>query len=126
MVTSSENNPEQPSWRWPLALTIIVLGLWLASWGLIANSLDKEDRGPFGDMFGAINALFSGLAFAGVIYANRLQRAELRLQKYELKLTRAELQGQKEQLSLQNDTLKRQNFESTFFQQLRLHNDIVN
>lgn len=44
-----------------------------------------EVRGQFGDMFGALNALFSGLAFAGVIYAVILQRQELELQRLELK-----------------------------------------
>jgi hypothetical protein len=39
------------------------------------------DRGNFGSMFGAANALFSGLALAGVINALYLQRTELRLQR---------------------------------------------
>lgn len=50
-----------------------------------------EHRGIFGDMFGAINTLFSGLAFAGVIYAIFLQSEELALQRTELQLTRDEL-----------------------------------
>lgn len=50
-----------------------------------------NERGTFGDMFGAINALFSGLAFCGVIYAILLQRRELELQREELTLTRKEL-----------------------------------
>ncbi|MEQ8578345.1 MAG: hypothetical protein RIC57_11055 [Balneola sp.] len=50
------------------------------------------ERGSFGDMFGSINALFSGLALAGVIYAILLQRKELSLQREELKLTRKELE----------------------------------
>ena len=49
------------------------------------------DRGTFGDMFGAVNSLFSGLAFAGIIYAIFLQRKELELQRKELVLTREEL-----------------------------------
>lgn len=50
-----------------------------------------SDRGTFGDMFGAINTLFSGLAFAGIIIAIFLQSKELELQRKELELTRAEL-----------------------------------
>jgi hypothetical protein len=42
-------------------------------------------------MFGGINALFAGLAFAGLIYTIYLQRDELRLQREELELTRIEL-----------------------------------
>ena len=33
-----------------------------------------ENAGSFGDMFGSINALFSGLAFVGVILAILLQK----------------------------------------------------
>lgn len=47
--------------------------------------------GTFGDTFGAANALFSGLAFGGVIVAILLQRKELELQRKELELTRKEL-----------------------------------
>lgn len=47
--------------------------------------------GSFGDAFGVINTLFSGLAFAGVIYAIILQKKELALQREELKETRKEL-----------------------------------
>ena len=73
----------------------------------------------FGDRFEAVNALFAGLAFAGVIFAIILQWKELGLQRKELEETRAEIRGQKE-------TLQKQNFESSFFQLLGLHNDIVN
>lgn len=52
---------------------------------------DWETRGQFGDMFGVVNSIFSGLAFAGVIYAILLQREDLALQREELKLTRQEL-----------------------------------
>ena len=47
--------------------------------------------GLVGDTFGSINALFSGLAFAWLIYTIYLQRKELELSKEELKLTRDEL-----------------------------------
>ena len=92
-----------------------------------------ECRGQFGDSFGAVNALFAGLAFAGVIYAIilqkkelGLQRDELGLQRRELEYTRAEIRGQKEQLQAQNQTLQKQNFENSFFQLLSRHNEIVN
>jgi len=52
---------------------------------------DMATRGQFGDMFGGLNAFFSGLAFLGVIYAIILQREELSLQRKELELTRKEL-----------------------------------
>lgn len=62
---------------------------------MIANNrwlLDWNARGTFGDMFGAVNALFSGLAFAGIIYAIYLQTKELKLQRKELEQTRIELE----------------------------------
>lgn len=42
-------------------------------------------------MYGSVNALFSGLALAGVIVAVFLQSRELKLQREELELTRREL-----------------------------------
>ncbi len=48
-------------------------------------------RGQAGDLFGSINALFSGLAFAGVIVAILLQRDELELQRHEIAANRTEL-----------------------------------
>lgn len=53
---------------------------------------DWASRGQFGDVFGSVNALFSGLAFTGLIYTVFLQREELALQRKELELTRQELQ----------------------------------
>ncbi len=47
--------------------------------------------GEFGDTFGALNALFSGLATGGVLIAILMQRQELIFQREELKLTRPEL-----------------------------------
>jgi hypothetical protein len=55
---------------------------------------DMEKQGQFGDMFGVLNAAFSGLAFSALVYTLVLQRKELRLQREELALTRGELQKQ--------------------------------
>ena len=76
-------------------------------------------------MFGAVNSLFSGLAFATLIFTISLQKKELALQRDELSLTRDELRGQKEVMKSQAQNLKVQSFEGTFFQMLRLHNDIL-
>ncbi len=68
------------------------------------------NRGMFGDMFGAVNALFSGLAFAGIIYAIFLQHRELELQRNELELTRKELKrsarAQADQVEILKKTAK--------------------
>ncbi len=121
-MTKDNDSDDAINWKLPALIVGAVLLLWILS-GLILFRL--ENRGSFGDMFGTVNALFSGLAFAGVIYAILLQKKELSLQRKELELTRNELKGQKDEMALQNQTMKTQSFESTFFQLLRLHGDIV-
>lgn len=96
-------------------LMCIVFSVWLISGASIYFYIDGwRDRGTFGDMFGAINALFSGLAFAGIIFTILLQREELKLQRKELELTRGELtrtasaqEASQEELSRQADTLQK-------------------
>ncbi len=81
--------------------------------------------GQLGDSAGAINALFSALAFFGVLWAIFLQREELQLQRKELEMTREELKGQKMEFEAQNETLRRQRFENTFFNMLSSQQDII-
>lgn len=105
---------------------VIVISLWGVSWWGISNFIEEPtNQGTFGDMFGAVNALFSGLAFAGLIATLLYQKNELKLQREELKLTREELQGQRKEFEEQNKTLKRQRFENTFFNMLSLQQEIV-
>jgi hypothetical protein len=98
--------------------------LWLFT-AFLALNLDGTRSGQFGDAFGAINALFSGLAFVGLVFAILLQRIELKLQREELTETRIELAGSRKAQEAQNDFIERQIFESTFFQLLRELSDIV-
>lgn len=73
-------------------MIVLVLVIWILSTILIIFGLDNwSDRGTFGDLFGAVNALFSGLAFAGLIYTIVLQKKDLELQRSEIALNRAEL-----------------------------------
>lgn len=113
---------------WPLIfLSVGVVSLFGFSWWWLATTINNpEKQGLFGDQFGAVNALFSGLAFAGLIFTIILQKKELALQREELTQTREELRGQKEQLEIQNTTLKVQRFENTFFQMLAQFQQIVN
>src|SRR5687768_11808438 len=53
---------------------------------------EMTERGQFGDSFGALNTLFSGFAFAGIIFTIILQKRELALQRRELEYTRKELE----------------------------------
>ena len=125
-VEALMKDKNEPGWAVPCLVVLLVIAQWLAFGWWLPLHIRGDQAGTFGDQFGAVNALFSGLAFAGVIYAILLQRHELKLQRDELELTRGELQGQKEQLKAQNETLQLQNFENTFFQLLRLHNDYLN
>lgn len=49
-----------------------------------------ERAGQFGDTFGWVNALFSSLAFVGILYTIYLQRTELQLQRDEMRQARLE------------------------------------
>ena len=115
-----------PMWLCILLAIVGVIVIWAISWMLICKYIDGTDeRGLFGDMFGAVNALFSGLAFAGLIVTLLYQKEELKLQREELAQTREELKGQRVEFEVQNKTLKRQRFENTFFNMLVLQQNIV-
>jgi hypothetical protein len=47
---------------------------WLFESGRLTGEAGWASRGQFGDTFGVVNSLFTGLAFAGTIYAINLQR----------------------------------------------------
>ena len=125
-MSNSSDNSKKVRWLpWLLFLGIIIL--WGISIIVLCRLLPNiGERGQFGDSFGAVNALFAGFAFAGVIYAIILQKRELELQREELEATRAEIRGQREQLQAQNQTLQKQNFENSFFQLLGRHSEILN
>ncbi|WP_111684514.1 hypothetical protein [Winogradskyella tangerina] len=72
-----------------LGILLIIL-LWAISGILIYLNFDNESRGTLGDMFGAINALFSGLALFGIIISILIQQKELNYQRQELEETRLE------------------------------------
>jgi len=77
-----------------LLLVAIVIALWIgffASVVLYPGFSGWEQRGQFGDTFGAINSLFSGLALAGLVYTVFLQQKQLKLQQEELRITNQEL-----------------------------------
>lgn len=65
---------------------------------------NEQLKGVFGDKFGAINALFSGLAFAGIILTLLLQRKDL---------------------AATRSAMGYERFDNTFFQLLKLHIDIT-
>ncbi|MDL2257051.1 hypothetical protein LJC06_02455 [Bacteroidales bacterium OttesenSCG-928-I14] len=72
---------------------------------LFTPNMCIECRGMLGDSYGALNAVFSGLAFAGVIITILIQRTELNNQRTELKLQRDEMQLQREEMQLQRQEM---------------------
>lgn len=126
--TMADKNNENQGTNYTLLVifSVVVILLYLGSWFLIDYFYACPERqGQFGDKFGAVNALFSGLAFAGLIFTIILQKKELALQREELVDTRKELAGQKKQLEQQNKTLRRECFENTFYSMLKMQQTIT-
>jgi hypothetical protein len=93
-------------------ITLISLGIVLIMWLLNISLLSNfPDRGTFGDMFGAVNSLFTGLALVGVFYSNQLQRKQ-------------NSENEKEIIKLERDRILSR-FETTFFNLLENHSRII-
>lgn len=86
---------------------LLIISLWVGNL-LLLKDKSPELRGTFGDMFGSVNALFSGLAFAGIILTIFLQSKELSLQREELSYTREELRRTANAQELSERALNRQ------------------
>lgn len=73
--------------RYLLFAAAFVVIAWTATPFVVARfvSTDGQTAGQFGDMFGATNALFSGLALIGVVAAILLQQQELKQSTTELR-----------------------------------------
>ena len=109
-----------------------VVCLFLLNFSMVFFVSSENTRGTFGDQFGAVNALFSGLAFAGLIYTIILQRRDLELQRHDLKLqrkelelTRKEMEEQTVEFEKQNEILKIQRFENLFYNMLNLQQELT-
>lgn len=105
---------------------VLVLIVWLAA-PMITNGIfdSMENRGQAGDLFGSVNSLFAGLAFAGVIYSVRLQREDLRIVREDSRRTKAVLEKQEANNEAQRRQIDRQNFEATFFRLLETYASAV-
>ncbi|GEM_PF-6971877 len=73
---------------------------------LFAKGLSSQ--GAFGDQFGSVTALFSGLAFAGLILTLVYQIDALNAQREELELTRESVEAQTKELTLSTKALSAQ------------------
>lgn len=98
-----------------IIILAVITAMWGGAWYWVDENIVAQPnnnnfnanaaiRGQFGDQFGAINALFSGFAFAGIIFTILLQRRDL-----------AETRN----------AMSSERFDNTFFQLLNLHMDIT-
>lgn len=134
------------SFIWLVVAVVVVCAAYILVMFLVLPG-NMEERGQFGDMFGFLGALFSGLAFAGLIVTIRQQREDLKnqrdeielqrqdleaqtealkLQKEEIRQTNEELKLQREEMKAQNRTIMLQRFETTFFNMLSSQMEIRN
>jgi hypothetical protein len=97
-----------------VATVLFVITALLVGWGFygvhivrfVHTNAGLSEAGQWGDTFGAMNALFGGCAFAGVLATLWIQRADLANQQRQLRETQREQHLQR--------------FDSTFFQLLAL------
>ena len=107
-------------WKLFICAGCAICVVWLASFVLIYHYFeDWEECGQFGDLFGSVNALFSGLAFAGLVITIIQQRHDLQLQ-------RQAIDQSKKDINQQNETMKIERFENTFFNMIEVQQSIVN
>ncbi|MCC6696183.1 MAG: hypothetical protein IT365_11190 [Candidatus Hydrogenedentes bacterium] len=125
MTTRAEDKPGRRDFialvreiKGPILTVLVVCLVWALIVGCSISSAWEWD--VFGDSFGILNAVFSGLAFVILIAALLSQKEELALQREELKLTREELNRQCQELERQASALDEQVNSTTFFQLLAL------
>lgn len=95
-----------------LVIALLIVLIMAANVGLMAYvTKEPTQRGVYGDMFGGVTALFSGLAFAGLIVTLVIQRKELRFQRLELEASNREFALQR--------------FDSAFFGMIKMLNDHI-
>ena len=102
----SEKKTDNVEWGW-LIFWVLFVGLAVAIAPFMIGST-WEERGQIGDMFGVVNAIYSGLAFAGLLGAIFLQRKELSLQREELRLTREEVKRSASAQEKSEEALRKQ------------------
>lgn len=111
---------------------LLIFATWWGSGFWINANINPDYRGIVGDMFGAVNALFSGLAFAGLIYTITVQRKELSLQREAIQMQTKELEAQHietarsaDQLQMQQELMNYQLILSTVNDLIKLKNEAV-
>jgi len=108
-------------------MSLLVIIIWLLSGiGIYYFTTNWSDRGTIGDMFGAVNALFSGLAFAALIYTIILQREEIQSNRSEIKLNRKELKRSVTAQDSSQQALKEQVIQTHLTAKINAMSTIIN
>lgn len=101
---------EQREFSWLFVVTIsFIFMTWMIAIYLTLQSPNNESI-----FFDAVVALFTGVAFTGVIYSLHLQREDLQLNREELKINREEIARNREELKAHKEELQRQLFDQHF------------
>lgn len=113
---TKHKSPLDQTWFAFVALAVIaaiIIVLWLAvPFYFGKDYAPASDRGVLGDSFGSVNALFTGLAFAGLVFSILLQQRQIRLQRadflrqiQEMKDSRITVEEQNQLLATQNQLI---------------------
>lgn len=105
---SKHNKRKLLIWGFIGMILIIIISI-IYAFIIIQYYDSPNDRGSFGEMFGALNTLFSGLAFLGIIFAIMLQHSELEQQINEMRLSSIAQADSFKVLSDQLNNMKIQN-----------------
>ena len=84
-----------------------------------------EKLGQYGDSFGALTAICTAAAFLVLCLTLIAQKEELKLQREELKLQRKEMEKSRETFDGQRKVMALQLFETTLFNLLQQHHQIL-
>lgn len=95
--------------RYFLACSVVIVGITFLFNLVMGHYFGKDypTRGQFGDQFGGLNAIFSGLAFLGLVLTLALQTRDLRAQTRALELQQDALRLQIDEFREQREELKR-------------------
>ena len=115
-------------WPWVTIIFVAQFAYWYFVIKHFHSSGDSNQNwanaGTFGDLFGGLTCLFSGLAFAGLIVTIRQQSRELRLQIDEQERTRREFEKQTKQFTEQNRLYKIQGYQADIYRRIELLKDL--
>lgn len=79
---------------WMLPIISMAAVFWLFYSGYIPlKGANLEEKGQFGDSFGVLNSLFTGLGFGGLVVTLLLQQKQIKQQEKELNIQRARRLG---------------------------------